>query len=454
MRYFIWFILLLFLAAGCASKKYTKKAAKFEEAGLYNDAAEYYYEAVKRKDSNVDAKLGLRKNGQLKLDNTLAGFLAYYKQGDYKQTVYEYLNAESYYEKVKSVGVELSFPEQYKTYYEEAKSDYLSKKYIQGIEMLDREDFSAALAIFTEIKNVDENYKDVGEKYIIARYEPKYREAIELIESGQYRKAYYTFDYVIEWAGDYKQAKIYKEQAREKATFAVLVTDISYTNRQFSAGATYITSKIKEGLGKLDNPFLKLIDPQSLDVAIYTPSGKLDMQAANLAGIHAVLSAQLLNYATSEQKLKKTPKKGYLKEVIKIKNDAGVETEKVTYHKTEYMEYQAKNEARLSLNYTMVSTSGSEVLLTGNFNRNKEDEIHYAIFEGEKDRLVPGNWKYKDSKSPEDIVKDEKKDVRELRQLLKAKQRITPAANLLGELVNQAVGTITGSVDNFNPEKE
>lgn len=454
MKYFLWFILLLFLAAGCASKKYTKKAAKFEEAGLYNDAAEYYYEAVKRKDSNVDAKLGLRKNGQMKLDKTLAGFYDYYKQGDYKQAVYHYLNAESYRDKVNAVGVELTFPEQYKTYYEEAKSDYLSKKYIQGIEMLDREDFSGALAIFTEIKNVDENYKDVQEKYIVARYEPKYREAIDLIETGHYRKAYYTFDYVLKWAGDYKQANVYKEEAREKGTFAILVTDITYTNRQFGTGANYITTKIKEDLGRLDNPFLKLIDPVILDVAIYTPTGKLDMQAANLAGIHAVFSGQLLDYATSESKLKKIPKKGYIKEVIKLKNDAGVETETVTYHKTEYMEYEAKNEARLSLNYNLVSTAGSEVLLSNNFSRNKGDEIHYAIFEGEKDKLVPGNWKYKDSKSPEDIIKDEKKDVRQLQQLLKAKQSITPAANLLGDLINQAVGNISDNIDKYNPEKE
>ena len=60
MKYFLWFLCVLFMASGCASKRYTKKASKFEEAGLYKDAAKYYYEAVKRKDRNVQAKLNLQ----------------------------------------------------------------------------------------------------------------------------------------------------------------------------------------------------------------------------------------------------------------------------------------------------------------------------------------------------------------------------------------------------------
>jgi hypothetical protein len=454
MKYFLWFLCVLFLASGCASKRYTKKASKFEEAGLYKDAAEYYYEAIKRKDSNVDAKLGLRKNGQITLDNKLANFLEYYKQANFRQTVYMYLNAEAYYEKIKAVGVELSFPEDYKAYYHEAKSDYLGKKYIEGTELLNREEFSSALAIFTEIKNVDENYKDVKEKYIIARYEPKYREAVDLIENGYYRKAYYTFGYILKFAGDYKQSQIYQDEAQEKATIAILVTDFTFTKRQNRTAANYVTSMIKGKLSELDNPFLKLIDPASLDVAIYKVTGKLDMQVANLAGIHAVLSGQLLDYVASEGKQNKTPKKGYIKEVIKLKNDDGVETESITYHKTEYMEYEAKNEARLNLNYKLISTSNSEVLISDSYNRNKFDEVHYAIFEGEKEKLVPGYWKYKDSKSKVDIVKDEKKDVRKLKQLLNAKQKIKPAVDLLGELINHAVGTITNKVDKYNPEKE
>ena len=87
---------VLLLVSGCASKRFTKQAAKFEQAGLYEDAAEYYYEAVKRKDSNVEAKLGLRKNGQITLENKLSAFMTAYNGADYQEAVYKYKDAESY----------------------------------------------------------------------------------------------------------------------------------------------------------------------------------------------------------------------------------------------------------------------------------------------------------------------------------------------------------------------
>ena len=56
MKKILLFLTLILLIAGCASKRNVKKAAKFEEAGLYQDAAEYYYVAVKKKASNVPKK--------------------------------------------------------------------------------------------------------------------------------------------------------------------------------------------------------------------------------------------------------------------------------------------------------------------------------------------------------------------------------------------------------------
>ena len=123
MKKILFILTVILLVTGCASKRNTKKAIKFEQAGLYEDAANYYYIAVQKKASNVDAKLGLRKTGQQTLDRKLSDFSIAYKQADYKKAVYNYLECEKYYNKVKGVGVELNFPEYYKEYYEEAKGD-------------------------------------------------------------------------------------------------------------------------------------------------------------------------------------------------------------------------------------------------------------------------------------------------------------------------------------------
>ena len=274
MKHLIWLMCILLLA-GCASKKYTKRASKFEEPGLYKDASEYYYEAEKRKPSNVEAKLGLRKNGQITLDQKLENFMEYYRQPNYKQAVYTYLSAEKYYNKIKGVGVELTFGEEYKSYYQDAKEEHLSSEYAYGVDLLNQENFQLAHSVFSSIMKIDANYKDVKEKYSIAKYEPKYREAIELLERGHFRQAYYTFDYIIKNTNDYKQATAYKEEALEKATITVLIVDFAYTNRANKTGAKAITSLVKEKIIDRENPFLKVVEPLSVKTSIYDVTGKL-----------------------------------------------------------------------------------------------------------------------------------------------------------------------------------
>ncbi len=451
MKKILLLLSVILLIAGCASKRYTKKADKFEEAGLYEDAAEYYYQAVKKKDSNVDAKLGLRKNGQLALDRKLADFTSAYKQSDYKKAVYNYIDAEKYYNKIEAVNVDLDFPEYHKEYYAEAKSDYLNKKYADGVDKLNREDFSAALVVLEEMKGIDANYKDVKELYIIAKYEPMYRDANQYLETELYRKAYYTFETIIKGAGSYKQSVALKDEAQEKGTITILVTNLSYTNYRYRETAGKITSDLKGKLSELNNPFLKIIDPSSLNVNIYQ-NGQINMKAANLAGIKSVLSGSVTSVSSVNGKLNKNEKRGYLKVVTKTKNKEGQEVKTVKYHKTTYMEYQQANKANLALNFKLVSTEDNSVMVSDIISNNNSDRIHYATFGGDKKKLIPGYWKYKDRNSNSDVKKDNKSDINKLQNLLKADKSIKSAQTLLNELLSKSVNKMTEKVDKYNPE--
>ncbi|MFO7830101.1 MAG: hypothetical protein R6V23_15875, partial [Bacteroidales bacterium] len=424
----------ILIIAGCASKRYTKKAVKFEEAGLYEDAAEYYYQAVKKKDSNVDAKLGLRKTGQITLDRKLADFTQAYKQTDYKKAVYNYLESEKYYNKIKLVKVDLDFPEYYKEYYEEAKGDYLNKKYADGVDKLNREDFNAALTVFEEIRTIDDGYKDVKDLYITAKYEPMYRDANQYLDNGMYRKAYYTFETIINGAGNYKQSVALKNEAQEKGTITILVSDISYTTYRYRDASNKITSGIKSELSRINNPFLKIIDPASLNVNIYE-NGQMNMQAANLAGIKAVLTGVVSKVNADNGRISKEEKKGYIKEVTKTKNAEGEEVEKIRYYKTTYNEYKQTTRASLAMSFKLISTENNSVLVSDVFNNNKADNMYYAEYKGDKKKLIPGYWKYKDRNTKEDVQHDNKNDINKLQNLLKADKNIKSAQTLLDELI-------------------
>ena len=361
MNKILLFLGILLLATSCASKRYTKKASKFEEAGLYEDAAEYYYEAIKRKDSNVDAKLGLRKNGQLVLEEKLADFNNAYKQGNNKEAVYSYLDAENYFNKVKAIGVNLDFSEINKAYYSEAKEEYLDIRYAEAIENLNREDFNAARIILEEIINIDNNYKDTNEKYIIAKYEPMYREGLHLLDIELYRKAYYTFDEILSGAGQYKQVLSLKEEAHEKGTITILVDEFTYTKSNQRVVSTAINTAAKGSLSALENPFIKIVEPASFNAGIYE-NEEINMEAASLAGIKAVLACHIIGVASIPGKLVKTTQKAYIKEITKKRNEAGEEYEKVDYYKTEYKEYEIRNRSQLDLSFKLVSTENGEIM--------------------------------------------------------------------------------------------
>jgi hypothetical protein len=451
MRKFCLIISAILLLTGCASKRFTKQAARFEQAGLYEDAAEYYYQAVKRKDSNVEAKLGLRKNGQISLDHKLTEFLSAFNAADNETAVSHYKDAETYYLKLKKVGVTLNFPDNYKPFYEEAKDDYLNKKYIDGSDKLNREEFTNARLVFEDIMKVDPLYKDVKDKYTIAKYEPLYREAIHLLENEQYRSAYYKLNEILNATNGYKQAATLKDEALEKGTLTILITDFTYSKFIQPEISKAFTNKIKVRMQKLTNPFIKIIDQSSLNPGVFD-RGKINLQAANLAGIKAVLSGNISEIVKSEGKLKKTTQRGYLKETYKVKDESGLDVEKIRWHKIEYSEFEMENSAKFSMNFKMVSTENGEVLTSESFNISDADQLHYAKFDGDKKNLVPGYWKYKDSNSPEDVIKNNTRDINSLKQLFDAKQTIQTTSSLLDELFDRAVNGIAQKVDKFNPE--
>jgi len=444
-------ITIFLILSSCASKRYTKKAAKFEAVGLYEDAADYYYEAVKRKDSNVEAKLGLRKTGQLTLDKKLKEIKEAYKQADFEEVVYHYLDAKTYDDKVGSVGVDLIFPEIFESYYAEAKNYFLNALYREGIEKLNREEFNAALRIFEEIKNVDREYKDVTEKYTIAKFEPVYRDANSFLENELYRKAYYAYDEILSEAGNYKQALSLRNEAREKGTIGILVTDFGYNQQTYGQTAVVVTSGLKSQLIELNNPFIKIIDAASVQKLIYE-NGKINMQAANLAGINAILKGKVLNIKKSRGKLYKETKKGYLKEIKKSVNSEGLEVTKVDYKKTEYTQYNAANSAEIQVDFSLVSTDDNQVIVSELYKLNNSDKIDYAKFDGDKNKLVPGYWKSRGYKSDQDIIKDNWNDINTLKKLLRADQKIKPVSVLLDELVDQSIDKIVEKVDDYNPE--
>ncbi len=454
MKKLILFLSIILLITSCASKRYAKKATKFEKAGLYEEAANYYFQSLQKKASNVDAVLGLRKDGQIVLDRKLANFTKAYKQSEFKTAVYNYLEAEKYYNKIKTVNIELSFPEYNKEYYKEAKDDYLGKIYASGIEAINREDFIEAEKIFGEIVGIDKEYKDVKEQYIIAKYEPMYRKGNQELDNNLFRSAYYTFEKIINGSKrNYKQSLELKAEALKKATITILIPEFSNRVNYRDKTSSIITSKIKGDLSNLKNPFIKVIELSSLSSNILNNNRSINYQAANLAGIKTILIGEVIQSYKNEGKLLTSTKRGYLKEVTKVKNEQGEEKKEVKYHKTTYTDNSKTNKANIKVNFKLISTETNEVLTSDNVSLVAKDKVHYARFNGDNKKLIPGYWKYKGRKTAEDVVKDNSVETNKLHKLLKANSSIKSSDALLNGLFVDVSKQISEKIDKYNPEK-
>jgi len=453
MQRLLMLLVTLLVVASCASKRYARKAKEFEEAGLFEDAAEYYYKSVSRNEKNVEAKLGLRENGQKVLENKLSAFNTSHKNSNHKEAVYTFREAERYYEEINGVGVELSFPQKYHNYYDESEKIYLEKRYAEGVNELERDNYDKSRQIFEEIGSIDPSYKDVDEKFRVARYQPLYEKGNDQLENGLFRSAYYTFDEVIEGAGNYKQAIDLRSEALDKATITILVPGFYSLNFRNRNNEATLTQKLKGALSKIDNPFIKVKDASGIAADIFKrASGQINNEAASLAGVDAVLKGRIVRLDGNEGETEESKEKGYLRKEITKENEQGEKIMEYEYYKTEYREYRKKNSASLEVSYQLISTDNGEVMVTDHFRINESDQVHYASYKGDEDQLVPGYWVDRDKDNPRDVIRDDEEEVHGLRKLLDADEEPETVSELKSALYGQAVDQMVEKIDQYNPE--
>ena len=152
---------------------------------------------MQRNKNDVTALVGYKKNSQIIFDQTLDKFKDAYENENFKAAVYLYKDAEKLKKQAASLDITLFALSDNSIYYEEVKSIYLSKLYIEGIQEIENENFNSAKTIFKEIVLLDSKYKDSQSKLIEATYEPYYIQGIKYLENDAYRKAYYEFDYIL-----------------------------------------------------------------------------------------------------------------------------------------------------------------------------------------------------------------------------------------------------------------
>jgi tetratricopeptide (TPR) repeat protein len=199
--------------ASCKVKKLTKQAQQYEAAGMYRQAADSYLSALERKSDKPELSIGLRRTGQLYLDELSAQGRSAFQRNEFRETVYSYLSANDMINKLEGTGIKLRVDPALERCYQDAKNNYLQERYDAGLRLITDQNFKDAKDVFEEIAKIDADYRDTRSYLNEATLEPLYRDGTKLYSEGKYMEAYRKWDLVCKKDAGYKDTKARMEQA-------------------------------------------------------------------------------------------------------------------------------------------------------------------------------------------------------------------------------------------------
>lgn len=441
------YLLLIALLAGCAtSKSFYKKGVKLEEAGLVEEAAQFYLVSLQKNRSNVEAKIGLKNTGQIVLSRYLSEFSQQKVFGKKREAIASWDTAMAYKNKVANLGVQLNVPSIYVTDYEEIKDAHLNEMYQRGLEYMDAGNFAEAEKCFIEVKQLDRDFEDAHAMANIAFAEPIYVEAINSLDNEKYRAAYEKFNRVLNRIDDYKDASEKRDESLSLGQYTLAM--LPFENSTRTKGLEIkISAYCLEALTAVKDPFLKVVDRENMSLIIEEQqlglSGVMDEQTAvsvgELIGAQAIVSGAILNYGESIGRPQSNSRTGYeqykVKKLNKENNKYYYETK---YRKTTYNEIVNRNLVTASFQYKVISLKTGEILASKIIEKEVQDAVRYASYSGELSNLYPGT---------ERVVNTNSRAKTDLNNMMNSRQNVQSPAELSNDLFKELSVQMTNEIE-------
>jgi len=448
--YILLLAISLSLYSCSGSKSMYKKGLKLEEAGMYSEASNFYYDALKRDITNVDASIRLNNLSRVILSNKLDEFENSVNNGYKKNAVYEYFSAKSFVDKLRKVNVNISIPEEQEYRFQKVKTEFIDEELNRINELLDDGKFVEARKGIKEVLKIDPDNQEVRDLDGYSTAEPIYRKAMKYYDNGDFKKAFYEFDKVL----NYKDARQLKVLAKEKATFVIIIRPIDNDSEYYDLDER-LTLKIEELFSKNTNPFIEIIDSEVykrlLSERKFSKNKEWQNHTSKVFEADVFLDVTINNVIVQNGRILETRKKGWELYRRRITNE---ETDKVSYvndfRKVYYYEYSRTKKVDVSINYQLKSFNSSEVILNKFDKINRYDKIIYADFDGDKDNLRSGFWVSRSDKNTRDYVDLSEVMVKELRRKLYARRTMRTTNSMEDEIIDKLASSIVYQIDKYS----
>lgn len=430
---------------GCSGPKaLTKRGTELQEAGLGRQAAEMYYNALRKKPGYVDAMVGLQLTGQ----NVVNGMISDFKQaslnGQRSDAVRHYEDMAAYQKRMTRVGVDLKIPPSIARDFQSNLDEHLLELDTQGKAQLEREDFQAAESTFEEIARLNPDDDEARALLVIAKAEPFYREGKAQSAVEHHRAAHTAFQTALRFDGNYKDALSLSSSALEEGRFNVALIDFESTPRQRDV-ALELRSGIMNGLIQSGDPFIGVVDRTQREEIMaeqaLSISGLSDEQVevGGLAGAKAMLSGSILRYNIETEPLLTTTRQGFRKYFKEVKNDEGKTTKVAAFAPIQYTVHSQHRDVVLKFELKLISTETSEVLFSQVEEVNIGDAVEFASCHVEANMLYPAR--------PNGEV--DRSGNKRMRSLLGARRELQSESFLRDQIFKEAVRMGVRDVESF-----
>ncbi len=441
---------IVLLLGGCSgSKSLSKRGMQLESAGMYTEAANFYFNALVRNSNNIDARVGLSNTSRKVLNDKLDNFSRHRAMEEHRSAFDAYRDAVQYRERIRRFGIAHEIPQHFVDDYEVSKNIVLRGMYERGSDLMAERKFADAKLVFAEILRIDPAYEDVGQLKGIAKNEPLYLEGTDHFDAGRYRAAYRSFEQIFRNDANYRDVAVLMQEALNLGRFPVAISPMvnatAVANMDQRVYAYFVTA-----LTQINDPFLRIVERQNMETILseqrLSLSGIVDQntasQVGNLLGAKALITGTVLTYSSNAGRVRRTDKDGFESYQVQLTN---AETQQkyfeTRYKPVKYSEYYQQNEVRLTVQYKAISLESGEVLFSRILEGVEEDQMYYAAYDGEVSNLFAAG--------PNGTVLTSSRDRQRIQSLIRAPRTVRSVDELTNQALNNAASGLREDLQKF-----
>lgn len=375
-------LVLLVLACNPA-RRMTRTADKLYLSGYFDDASGFYYNALLRKPGYAKAMDGLKLSAQHVLDQKFETFHKQVIGCQLEAAVKQYRYAVQFNANSLSVGVQLTWPEEYDEIYRETLNEYTGSLFDEVLALISEKKFDQAERKLQQLAGLDTTFRGVTVLRMPTVLEPVYNKALDYYRAGQYNEALPLFHKIAAIDPGFKDVQAMKQASFEKSTRKAGIWMEGGDNPV--SGGEKLVAKLKStqpeqlrfvGAGELR----QLLESRGWK-SVNGDSNAI--QAGRSAGLHYLLLVFARTIADSSIPRKTEMREAYEAFTENIPNPYTDTYSYITrFKKITYADVYESRVVRISATCLLVSCINGEVLLRDRITAERTHESHQFMYDG------------------------------------------------------------------------